>query len=127
MAKKRNIPSIQAEEVGGERPTMYVFDLEKIMDFVFDNSNPRSASNVKITEDMVEEDGKMITKARQIKESKGSDSRNSACDNIRYDLMKMFIASLDAIPISGPNMEANSFAENLILNTMLENEFIKMV
>ena len=115
------------EKVEQKTPSMYVFDLEKMMNFVFDKDGERSNNNVEITETYEANDnGGLQLVSRSAQETKGNASRSTSSDNIRYDLVKLFISSLDSMPVEIDSDEI-SFGEKVIINTMINEEFLKLV
>lgn len=111
---------------GQEKPSMYVYDLEKIMSFVFDLENSKNTSSTEILENYTSKDNTMELSSKSIKESKGNISRSTQSDNIRYDLIKYFINELEEIPSNIEDDEL-SFGEKAIINTMINEEFLKLV
>lgn len=107
---------------------MYVFDLENIINFVFDKDGSSDTRNIEITENYEynEDISALKLKSKVVKETKGSSVKNPASDNIRYDLIKFFIASLEELPSNIPDSSI-SFGDKVIINTMINEELIKIV
>lgn len=101
---------------------MYVFDINKILDFVLINNDDKN-SDSQITENYDSSDeGKMILTNRQISEIKNSGNDNIT--TIRYDLIKLFINELSNMP-QKLDVES-SLGANIIFNTMINEKFIKI-
>lgn len=101
---------------------VYVFDLNKICDFIFDTNSENN--NVDITENYVNQTEGLKLESKTITENKGQSDTQK--DNIRYDLIKMFIQStLDLAP--DLNDSDMSFGEKVIINTLLSDELMKVV
>jgi hypothetical protein len=100
----------------------YIFDINKITEFVFGNPNDKT-SEVEITEQYVydEKDKAMIPNTREVKEVKVNDYTGQ--NTIRYDMIKMFIDILDSIE----DEKIMTMAQNITLNTMKAYELIKDV
>jgi hypothetical protein len=100
----------------------YIFDINKITEFVFGNPNDKT-SEVEITEQYVydEKDKTMIPNTREVKEVKVNDYTGQ--NTIRYDMIKMFIDILDSIE----DEKIMTMAQNITLNTMKAYELIKDV
>ena len=98
----------------------YIFDINKITEFVFGNPNDKT-SEVEITEQYVydEKDKTMIPNTREVKEVKVNDYTGQ--NTIRYDMIKMFIDILDSIE----DEKIMTMAQNITLNTMKAYELIK--
>ena len=108
---------------------MYVFDLENIMNFIF-NKGEEKKSNVEITENynnVSNEDGKNVMKlvSKTIKETKGEmNSVPTQDNNIRYDLIKYFINTLEELPPIITD-DTITFGDKVILNTMVNEGLLK--
>jgi len=100
--------------------TNFVFDIDKISEFVFGDPNKRK-SEVEITDNFVydKEEKTMIPSTREVKEVKVTDFTGQ--NTIKYDLIKMFIDMLDSIE----DLEAMSLAQSITLNTLELYEIIK--
>lgn len=100
----------------------FIFDINKIMEFVFDNPNGRT-KDVEITENFVydDESEKMIPSIKEVKEYKVNDFTNQ--NTIRYDMVKMFIEILDSIE----DENIMTVGQNITLNTMQAYELIKEI
>lgn len=98
----------------------FIFDINKITDFVFGNPNERT-NDVEITENYVfdKELDKMIPNTKEVKEVKVNDYTGQ--NTIRYDLVKTFIDILDAV--EDPNIM--SLGQSITYNTMQAYELIK--
>lgn len=98
----------------------FIFDINKITDFVFGNPNERT-NDVEITENYVfdKELDKMIPNTKEVKEVKVNDYTGQ--NTIRYDLVKTFIDILDAV--EDPNIM--SLGQIITYNTMQAYELIK--
>lgn len=96
----------------------FIFDINKITDFVFENPNDRT-SDVEIKENFVYNDGMMLPTTKEVKEVKVNDytSQNA----IRYDLVKTFIEILDAVE----DTKIMSLGQTITYNTMQAYELIK--
>lgn len=98
----------------------FIFDINKITDFVFGNPNERT-NDVEITENYVFDKNldKMIPNTKEVKEVKVNDYTGQ--NTIRYDLVKSFIDILDAV--EDPNIM--SLGQSITYNTMQAYELIK--
>lgn len=96
-----------------------IFDINKMMDFVFE-VNDRT-SDVEISETYVydEEAEKMVPQVKEVKEVKLNDTTNQ--QTIRYDLLKSFMETLDSIE----DPKIMSLGQNIVFNTMQAYELIK--
>lgn len=101
----------------------YVFDIDKIVNFVFDG---KQENNTEICDSYVvdEETNEMILSNRVIREVKSNGSNNY--NTIKYDLLKMFIDTLLEIEINNEK-GAITFGENTIINTLINNGLIKKI
>ena len=106
--------------------SIYVFDLEKIMDFVFDNGNAAN-KRTEINEfydynsDNKNKTGLSSKSVNEVKEF-----GNPQNDAIRYDFVKLLIGSLTELPSDFSNTEM-TFGDKLIINTLFNEEFIKAI
>lgn len=100
----------------------YIFDINKITEFVFGNPNDKT-NEVEITEHFVfdEKKNKMIPNGKEVKEVKVNDYTGQ--NTIRYDMIKMFIDILDSIE----DEKIMTMGQNITLNTMKAYELIKDV
>ena len=100
----------------------FIFDINKITEFVFGNENERT-NDVEITETYVydEDQNKMIPNSKEVKEVKVNDYTGQ--NTIRYDLIKTFIDILDGIEDS----KVMTLGESITFNTMQAYELIKDV
>ena len=100
----------------------YIFDINKITEFVFGNPNDKT-NEVEITEHFIfdKENNKMIPNTREVKEVKVNDYTGQ--NTIRYDMIKMFIDILDSIE----DEKIMTMGQNITLNTMKAYELIKDV
>ena len=100
--------------------TNLIFDINKISEFVFGDSEKRN-SEVEITENFIydKDQDKMIPNTREVKEVKIKDDVGKF--SIRYDLIKMFIDIMDSID----DLSAVSLGQEVTLNTMEAYELIK--
>ena len=98
----------------------FIFDINKITDFVFGNQNERT-NDVEITENYVFDKSldKMVPNTKEVKEVKVNDYTGQ--NTIRYDLVKTFIDILDAV--EDPNIM--SLGQSITYNTMQAYELIK--
>lgn len=98
----------------------FIFDINKITDFVFGNPNERT-NDVEITENYVFDKNldKMVPNTKEVKEVKVNDYTGQ--NTIRYDLVKTFIDILDAV--EDPNIM--SLGQSITYNTMQAYELIK--
>lgn len=100
----------------------YIFDINKITEFVFGNPNDKT-NEVEITEQYVydEKSKTMIPNTREVKEVKVNDYTGQ--NTIRYDMVKMFIDILDSIE----DEKIMTMGQNITLNTMKAYGLIKDV
>jgi hypothetical protein len=100
----------------------YIFDINKITEFVFGNPNDKT-NEVEITEHFIfdKDKNKMIPNTREVKEVKVNDYTGQ--NTIRYDMVKMFIDILDSIE----DEKIMTMGQNITLNTMKAYELIKDV
>jgi hypothetical protein len=105
-----------------ENEISYVFDLDNILKFVFDNDNDRTNES-EITETYAtdEETDKLMLINKQLREVKGN-SDNSK-HTIRYDMIKMFIEILNNVEVM--TSKQASLGERIVFNTMINNNLIK--
>lgn len=98
----------------------FIFDVNKITDFVFGNPNERT-NDVEITETYVydKDQKKMIPNSKEVKEVKVNDYTGQ--NTIRYDLIKTFIDILDGVEDS----KVMTLGESITFNTMQAYELIK--
>ena len=97
-----------------------IYDINKIMEFVFENDTNRT-NDVEITETYIydEEQDKSVLESKQVREAKLNDYTGQ--NTIRYDLVKMFIDTLNGVE----DMKLMTLGENITLNTMQAYELIK--
>ena len=97
-----------------------IYDINKIMEFVFENDTNRT-NDVEITETYIydEEQDKSVLESKQVRETKLNDYTGQ--NTIRYDLVKMFIDTLNGVE----DMKLMTLGENITLNTMQAYELIK--
>lgn len=100
----------------------YVFNMDSMMEFVFDGEFDRT-NDSEITETYInDEDSKeLVLINKQLREIKGSE--NSAKFTIRYDLLKTFIETIITIDNNAPS----TLGEELVFNTMVSENLIKEV
>lgn len=98
----------------------FIYDINKISEFVFGNENERT-NDVEITETYIydNEQEKMVLDSKQVKEVKLNDYTGQ--NTIRYDLIKMFIDTLDGVE----DPKIMSLGENITFNTMQAYGLIK--
>ena len=97
-----------------------IYDIDKIAEFVFDNPNGRT-NDVEILETYIydNEQDKMVLDSKQVKEVKVNDYTTH--NTLRYDMIKMFIETLDSIE----DPKIMSLGENITFNTMQAYGLIK--
>jgi len=102
--------------------TPFIFDMNKITNFIFGNPNERT-SDVEITENYIydSESGQMVPEMKEVKEVKVNDYSNQS--TIRYDMVKMFIEILNDVE----DANVMTMGQNLTYNTMQAYGFIKGV
>ena len=100
--------------------TPYIFDINKITEFVFGNPNDKT-NEVEITEHFIfeKDTNKWIPNTREMKEVKVNDYTGQ--NTIRYDMVKMFIDILDSIE----DPKVMTMGQNITLNTLKAYELIK--
>ncbi len=100
----------------------WIYDIDKIIDFIFEAQNDRS-NDIEINETYVfdEEEQKMVPTSKEVKEVKYKDFTNQ--NTIRYDMVKMFIETLDSIE----DEKVMSIGQRITLNTMKVYELIKEI
>ena len=100
--------------------TNYIFDINKITEFIFSNQIDKT-NEVEIVEQFIydEDSGKMIPATKDVKELKVNDFNTQ--NNIRYDMIKMFIEILDSVE----SEQTMSLGQGITLNTMKAYELIK--
>lgn len=98
----------------------YIYDINKICDFVFGDTNERT-NDVEITENYTydEERERMVPSNKEVKEVKVNDFTSQ--NTIRYDLIKSFIEILDEIE----DEKIMTVGQEITLNTMQAYELIK--
>lgn len=100
--------------------TNYIFDINKITEFIFSNQIDKT-NEVEIVEQFIydEDSGKMVPATKDVKELKVNDFNTQ--NNIRYDMIKMFIEILDSVE----SEQTMSLGQGITLNTMKAYELIK--
>lgn len=98
----------------------YVFDIENMINFVFDDKKERSTET---TESYILDDdtNELILANKVIREVNNGD--NSTCNTIKYDLLKMFMDALFTIDIK--ESEDLTFGEVITINTLVNNGLIR--
>jgi hypothetical protein len=100
-----------------------IYDLDAIKDFIFGNDEGRS-SDVEITETQVRnEEGQLETQNKISREVKSTDANKLT---IRYDLIKMFMDTLDNVEID-QELAPVSLGQKMVLNTMGSYGLIKEI
>lgn len=100
-----------------------IYDLDAIKDFIFGNDEGRS-SDVEITETQVRnEEGQLETQNKITREVKSIDANKLT---IRYDLIKMFMDTLDNVEID-QELAPVSLGQKMVLNTMGSYGLIKEI
>ena len=100
-----------------------IYDLDAIKDFIFVNDEGRS-SDVEITETQVRnEEGQLETQNKISREVKSTDANKLT---IRYDLIKMFMDTLDNVEID-QELAPVSLGQKMVLNTMGSYGLIKEI
>lgn len=104
----------------------FVFDLDKITEFLFNNEKETSTE---MTESYVKDDdtNEFVLESKIIREVKNSDT--SSTSTLKYDLLKLFIDTLIAMPSSTEMEEGRKLGlgEVMILNTLVNNGMIKTI
>ena len=100
----------------------WIYDIDKIIDFVFGSQNERN-NDIEINEAFTfdYEEQKMVPTSKEVKEIKYNDFTNQ--NTIRYDMVKMFIETLDSIE----DEKVMSIGQGITLNTMKAYELIKEI
>jgi len=100
----------------------FIYDINKICDFVFGNPNDRS-NEVEITEKYEFDDTKNVMNplSKEVKEIKANDYTGQ--NSIRYDLIRMFIEFLDAVE----DFNMMSLGQQITYNTMESYGLIKNI
>lgn len=98
---------------------IYMFDMEAIMNFIFGDEDKRT-NDSEITETYIanESTSELQLINKQLREVKGSD--NSTKQNIKYDLLKVFIDILRTT-----ETEQQTIGESIVFNTLFLNGLIK--
>jgi hypothetical protein len=100
-----------------------IYDLDAIKDFIFGNDEGRS-SDVEITETQVRnEEGQLETQNKISREVKSTDANKLT---IRYDLIKMFMDTLDNVEID-QELAPVSLVQKMVLNTMGSYGLIRQI
>lgn len=100
-----------------------IYDLDAIKDFIFGDDGVRS-SDVEITESQsLDDDGKLVTDSRIIREVKSTDSNKQT---IRYDIIKMFMDVLDNVEID-QEITPLSLGQKMVINTMASYGLLKEI
>lgn len=102
-----------------DKNAIYMFDMEAIMQFIFGDEDKRT-NDSEITETYIanESTNELQLINKQLREVKGSD--NSTKQNIKYDLLKVFIDILRTT-----ETEQQSIGESIVFNTLYLNGLIK--
>lgn len=113
-------------EENNEIKELYVFDINKMAEFVF-NEQKTNGQNVEITESFsIDNDGTLKLTNKTVKETRNPN--DNTINTIKYDLLKMFIQTLIDMPSpSSLEEDETSFGEKIIVNTMVNEEFLKLV
>ena len=100
------------------------YDLDAMMDFVFVDDGART-NDVEITTTQVRNKGTgdMETESKIIREVKANNNNKQA---FRYDMLKMFIDSLDVVEVEN-DVAPLSLGQQVILNTMGAYGLIKQI
>jgi hypothetical protein len=98
----------------------YVLDIDNIINFCFKNDNTSTDSEKTEMYMLDEENGDMVLASRQVREVKNGDLTN--LQTLKYDLVKNFIADLMNI-----NENDITFGDSVIINTMINENFLKEV
>jgi hypothetical protein len=103
----------------------FIFDLEKITDFIFGNPNDKT-NEVEITEKYVYDDALNTLKLndKQVKEVKVNDYTGQ--NTIRYDLVRMMIDMIDGVDMFD-EQEEMTLGQTLTWNTFQAYGFLKDV
>ena len=98
----------------------FIFDINKIMEFVFGNETERT-NDIEISEAFVYDEGeeKMIPASKEVKEVKVNDNTNQ--NTIKYDMVKMFIEILNDVE----DLKMMTLGQTITYNTMQAYELIK--
>lgn len=98
----------------------YIFDIENMVNFVFDGAKERSTET---TESYVldDETNTLVLANKVVREVNNGD--NSTCNTIKYDLLKMFMDALFSINLS--ESSSLSFGETVTINTLVNNGIIR--
>ena len=100
-----------------------IYDLDAIKDFIFGNDEGRS-SDVEITETQVRnEEGQLETQNKISREVKSTDANKLT---VRYDIIKMFMDTLDNVEID-QELAPVSLGQKMVLNTMGSYGLIKEI
>lgn len=103
---------------------MYVFDLNKMIEFIMSN-NFNDGTNSEIIDSYSLIDNKMTLASKNVRESKDNTSQTVE-SAIRYELVKYLLNGLGEITLN-ENDEINNFADKMIVNTLFNEEFIKII
>lgn len=95
----------------------YVLNLENIINFIFEDDERNSDSEITEMYVMDEDSKNLSLSTKQMREVKSSDVSNY--QTIRYDIMKMLMDRLFDI-----ENEELTFGETVVVNTMLTEGFI---
>lgn len=98
----------------------YVFDIENIIKYVFDNDNVNGDSEITDLYIMDDDTQNLTLSTKQIREVKTSDDSNR--QTIKYDLIKIFIMGLMDM-----DEENATFGDVMLMNTMLSEGLIKQI
>lgn len=100
----------------------YIFDINKIAEFVFGNPNDKT-NEIEINENFRydTEKNKWVPDTKQTTEVKTNDYTGQ--NNIRYDMIKMFIEILDSVE----DTKIMTMSQKLALNTLQAYELIKNI
>lgn len=102
-----------------ENDVKYVFDMNAIVNFIFDQGENMEESEIVDTYGSDDENN-LILAQRQIREGKTSDMTSK--NTIKYDFIKMFIEYVINSDYSDP-----SFGETIMFNTMLNEGLLKKI
>ena len=100
------------------------YDLEALMNFIFVDDGIRTNDvEITTTQKRNEVNGTMDTESKIIREVKANNNNKQA---FRYDLLKMFIDTLDNVEVEG-EIAPFSLGQQIILNTMSAYGLLKKI
>lgn len=98
---------------------IYYYNMDNIINYVFNNSEDKSEPETEIMETYENEDSKLKMSSKQIREVKSSTQWNTVVST-KYDLVKTLMTMTLNL-----NLNDSGFGESVAINTLIKNGFIE--